>query len=211
MVRIHSHCGGFTQTNGYVVRSDSGAVVAIDAPSGMAAWLDDSGLQPLRLLLTHAHFDHVTDAARIGGSPGCAIDAFTRPDPELTLENAYAGMGLRVEPYEVGREIRDGSVIEVGDLQFTCLHVPGHSPDSLCFYLPPQGPDRKPRLFGGDVLFQGSIGRTDFPHGDHDALIAGIREKLYALPDETVVYPGHGPETTIGEEKRNNPYVRPLP
>jgi glyoxylase-like metal-dependent hydrolase (beta-lactamase superfamily II) len=208
MVRIHSHCGGFTQTNGYVVVSTSGAIVALDAPAGMAEWLEATGLRPSRLLLTHAHFDHVTDAALVKERFGCPVHAFASPDPELTLESAYAEMGLRVQPYEVDEPIAEGDRIAEGDLSFACLHVPGHSPDSVCFYLAPGDPKESPLLFGGDVLFKGSIGRTDFPHGKHDLLVRGIREKLYALPDKTVVFPGHGPETMIGIEKKKNPYVR---
>ncbi len=208
MVRVYSHCGGFTQTNGYVVASDSGACVAIDAPGGMAEWLAEDGLRPTLLLLTHAHFDHVTEAARVKVEAGCQVQAFAAPNPDLTLEAAYAGMGIRVVPYEVDEPVTGGGVIPVGDLRFECFHVPGHSPDSICFYLPPSEPNSRPMLFGGDVLFQGSIGRTDFPHGDHDLLLQGIRDQLFGLPDDTVVFPGHGPATSIGIEKQTNPYVR---
>jgi glyoxylase-like metal-dependent hydrolase (beta-lactamase superfamily II) len=208
MVRVHSHTGGFTQTNGYVVASDSGACVVIDAPGGMAEWLEAEGLRPSLLLLTHAHFDHVIDAARVKAEIGCPVHAFATPDPDLTLEAAYAGMGIRVNPYEVDERIVAGGGITVGDLHFECFHVPGHSPDSVCFYLPPREPNGRPMLFCGDVLFQGSIGRTDFPHGDHDLLLQGIQDQLFGLPDDTVVFPGHGPVTSIGIEKQTNPYVR---
>jgi glyoxylase-like metal-dependent hydrolase (beta-lactamase superfamily II) len=97
----------------------------------------------------------------------------------------------------------------IGDLQFTCVHVPGHSPDSLCFLFQAVGAEEAGGvLFGGDVLFQGSVGRTDFPHGDGPMLIRGIQQKLFGLPDGTVVLPGHGPATTIGVEKVSNPYAR---
>lgn len=208
MARIRSHCGGFTQTNGYLVESASGVLVAIDAPAGMAEWLREQGLSPAVQLLTHAHFDHVVDAALIQESFSCPLYAFERPNPDLTLETAYTGMGMSVRPYHVDEFIRPGTQIEAGDLCFECLHVPGHSPDSVCFFLPARDVVDRPQLFGGDVLFQGSIGRTDFPHGDHEALIRGIREQLFVLPDDTIIYAGHGPATTIGVEKLTNPYVR---
>ena len=208
MPRIRSYCGGFTQTNGYLIESRDGTKIVVDAPAGMADWLEEEeGVAPDILLLTHAHFDHVIDAARIRDRFSCPLQAFTTPDMDLTLESAYQDLGVRVEPYLVDETIPAGSRITVGDLVFDCFHVPGHSPDSLCFFLPASNPQEPPRLFGGDVLFQGSIGRTDFPHGDHATLIRGIREQLFALADDTIVYPGHGPSTTIGLEKATNPYA----
>jgi len=205
MPRIRSYCGGFTQTNGYLIESAAGAKIVVDAPDGMAEWLEEEGIAPDVLLLTHAHFDHVIDAARIRDRFSCPIQAFTAPDLDLTLETVYQDLGVRVESYLVDETIFGGSRIVVGDLVFDCFHVPGHSPDSLCFFLPTTDPQERPHLFGGDVLFHGSVGRTDFPHGDHAALIRGIREQLFALSDDTIVYPGHGPVTNIGVEKATNP------
>ncbi|HEY8658558.1 MAG TPA: MBL fold metallo-hydrolase, partial [Hanamia sp.] len=95
-----------------------------------------------------------------------------------------------------------GDTITLGDDELEIIHVPGHSPGSICFYCRAQN-----FIIGGDVLFNGSIGRTDIPMGDHQTLITGIKQKLFALPDDVIVYSGHGPETTIGAEKKSNPFV----
>lgn len=208
MPRVRSHCGGFAQTNGYLIESTGGTKVVVDAPGGMVDWLDGQGIVPDAILLTHAHFDHVIDAAALKRRFGCPLKAFAIPNPDLTLESAYQDLNVRIEAYPVDEQLVGGSRVSVGDLTLECFHVPGHSPDSICFFLAPSTSDERPLLFGGDVLFQGSIGRTDFPHGDHDGLIRGIREKLFALPDATVVFPGHGGKTTIGVEKVSNPYAR---
>jgi glyoxylase-like metal-dependent hydrolase (beta-lactamase superfamily II) len=207
MPRIRSYCGGFTQTNGYLIESSTGTKVMVDAPSGLEEWLESEGITPDILLLTHAHFDHVADAAQIQERFGCAIKAFSDPDPDLTLESAYKGLGVTVDPYSVAEHLGAGDIVTVGDLSFECLHVPGHSPDSLCFLLRSNEAGDPTLVFGGDVLFQGSVGRTDFPHGNHEQLIRGIREQLFALPDDTVVFPGHGDATSIGAEKMTNPYA----
>jgi glyoxylase-like metal-dependent hydrolase (beta-lactamase superfamily II) len=99
-------------------------------------------------------------------------------------------------------ELENGQVLEVGGLRFRVLHTPGHSPGGITFYLEEEG-----AAFDGDVLFQMGVGRTDLPGGDWDTLVRSIREVLFALPDETVLYPGHGPQTTVGREKRSNPWV----
>jgi glyoxylase-like metal-dependent hydrolase (beta-lactamase superfamily II) len=100
-------------------------------------------------------------------------------------------------------ELEDGQVLEVGTLRFQVLHTPGHSPGGVTFYLNHDGV-----AFDGDVLFQMGVGRTDLPGGDWDTLLRSIQEVLFALPDETVLYPGHGPKTTVGQERRSNPWLR---
>jgi len=111
--------------------------------------------------------------------------------------------GVRVDtPPPAAHLLAEGDEIELGKTRLRVLHTPGHSPGSVCFYDAAGG-----TVIGGDVLFQGSIGRTDLWEGDYDTLIASIREKLLVLPDETVVYPGHGPATTIGVERRTNPFL----
>jgi glyoxylase-like metal-dependent hydrolase (beta-lactamase superfamily II) len=112
------------------------------------------------------------------------------------------GIPCQIDPYTVDHRFEGLDSIDLGGLVLDLFHVPGHSPDSVCFRLL-----GAPLLVGGDVLFAGSIGRTDFPNGDHELLLAGIREKLWPLPDETQVLPGHGPTTTIGREKATNPYL----
>jgi len=209
MLRITPYCGGFTQTNGYLAESSSGTRVAVDAPEGFTEWLElrcpDGRLDAL--LLTHAHFDHVLDAARLHERFGCPVLAFAEPTPDLTLEGLIRELGVVVAPYPVERKIADKERFRIGDLGFRALHVPGHSPDSLCLLADDPDDQGRPVLFAGDVLFAGSIGRTDFPNGDHGGLVCGIRERVFVLAPETRVLPGHGPETTVGEERRTNPYV----
>ena len=122
--------------------------------------------------------------------------------PVLRQAAVHAGIyGMSVEPSpEPTRLLNDGETVVIGELRFKVLHVPGHSPGGICLLC---GND----LFVGDALFAGSIGRTDLPEGDHELLISGIRQKLLSLPDGTIVHPGHGPDTTIGREKKHNPFL----
>ena len=205
MITVQSHTGGIAATNGFYLKQGSDELV-VDAPEGMADWLLQLGANPQALLLTHAHFDHVQDAYAIHQRWGCPIYAFTEPTPELTLEEVLKmyGAALGIEDYPVHQTLEEGEVLRFGKWQFGVLHIPGHSPDSLAFVL-----EGESLVFGGDVLFAGGIGRDDFPGGDGELLRRGIREKLYGMSDETVIYPGHGIETTIGHEKASNPFVRP--
>lgn len=194
-------------TNGYAFRA-AGRWVAVDAPEGAAAWMVGEGIEPELLLLTHQHFDHVLCAAEVADRFACPIWAFSDYDSGLTLETFFRGFentGFEVAPYEIARLIADtsGGVPELAagtDVEVS--HVPGHSPDSVCFVLREAGV-----VFGGDVLFNGGVGRTDFPGGDMALLVAGIREKLLPLGDGLQVLPGHGPPTTIGDERAGNPFI----
>lgn len=207
---IECFTGGLLATNGYAVGARSGGpVVAVDAPRGFAGWLRSRGWSPAALVLTHQHFDHIEDAAEIAGAFGCPVFAFAPYSRALTLEDlfgGFAGMSLEIRPFEVGvlleDEARAGRPLRVAGLEFDVIHVPGHSPDSICLFA--RG-DRQ--LFGGDVLMSGGIGRSDFPGGDGALLVRGIRERLLPLGDDVVVWPGHGPETTIGWERGSNPFL----
>ncbi|HUF60722.1 MAG TPA: MBL fold metallo-hydrolase [Verrucomicrobiales bacterium] len=203
MLRITRFTGGITETNGYFCEADGGGF-AVDAPEGMAAWLAATGRSPQDLLLTHAHFDHVKDAAEMQERLGCRIWAWAEPDPELTLERFLGVFDslLSVRRYRVDQVLRGRESIEICGEHLELLHVPGHSADSVVFY-----DSVEAAVFGGDVLMEGSVGRTDFPGGSQGLLLGGIAEKLLALPDATRVYPGHGPETTIGRERRHNPFL----
>jgi hydroxyacylglutathione hydrolase len=212
-MKIDVYTGGYFQTNGYLIVHPDGRLV-IDAPEGIADWLEDQGLVPDALLLTHLHYDHVIDAGAVQARFGCPVWAHSPADPDLTLETVLKetiGWPFELAPFTVDRTLAGESEVEIAGLKIRLDHVPGHSPDSLCYRPRPAATLAElptPLLFGGDVLFRDSIGRTDFPHGDHDLLLGGIREKLYRLPENTRVFPGHGPETTIGREKASNPFVR---
>ena len=201
MPGITTYTGGFVATNGYLLEGPEGLIV-IDAPAGIAQQLP-AGTTPAAVLLTHQHFDHVEDVASLAalGPPLYAHEAYS---PGLVLDEAARrwGMPVTIPPFEVSVTLAGESRLTVGGLEFALLHVPGHSPDSLCFHL-----EGEEALFGGDTLFAGSVGRTDLPGGQHRIFADQIREKLLTLPGATRVYPGHGPPTTIAAEAAGNPFL----
>lgn len=206
MFRLSFFTGGIAQTNGWLLETDSAAVV-FDAPEGMADWL--ASRDPVRasaLVLTHQHFDHVLDAARIRAAYGCPVFAFAPFSRDLTLERlwgAVTGSSLAVEAFEVDEVLEGRDAVTIGGLDWQVLHIPGHSPDSICLH---QAALRI--VFGGDVLFLDGIGRTDFPGGSTEMLLSGIEARLLNLPDDTRVFPGHGDATTIGRERLENPFLQ---
>lgn len=191
------------QTNGYLVETANGNFL-IDAPEGVTEWIAAKGVRVDDVLLTHQHYDHVMDAAALqaGGAKLHALEDYSK---ELTLETPARSWGLpiSVKPYAVDRKfIIDGTPFEIAGIKMALAHVPGHSPDSVTFYLADQGV-----LFSGDTLFAQSVGRADLPGGNMEQLLDKISEHLLTLPAETKVFPGHGPSTTIGTELRENPYL----
>lgn len=204
MLNLSYFTGGIAQTNGWIVEAPEG-VLLVDAPEGVADWLEAREVRPAALLLTHQHFDHVMDAATVKARFGCPIYAYAGYSKGLTLEELFGmatGTMLNVPAFEVDHVLAGMERVKVGGVELEVKHVPGHSPDSIGFYWAEKG-----LLFGGDILFAGSIGRTDFPGGSMRMLVTGIKEKILSLPDETRVFPGHGPETTVGEEREGNGYL----
>ena len=201
-MKILVHTGGVFQTNGYILAEDNGTCIVIDAPAETADFLDQNSLQASHLLLTHQHLDHIEDAAKLRAQ-GVKVLAFQDYAPEIIMEKRLQEMGLPVEAsaFEVDEVIGEITTLRVSDYHFEIHRVPGHSPDSISFYLSSES-----FLFAGDALFNDSIGRTDLPGGNHEQLLDSIRQKLYSLPDETAVFPGHGPRTSIGREKQTNPF-----
>ena len=172
------------------------------------AMLDEGGAPVRRLIATHGHLDHVGVAAQAVAELELGLECHPLCADWLSnLEGQARMFGMPApEPVKPGGFLNEGDTVAVGDSSFDVLHCPGHSPDSLCFYAPAS--DKvPPMLVGGDVLFRDSVGRTDFIGGDGAQLMASIRDKLMALPDETLVFPGHGPQTTIGRERQKNPFV----
>ena len=174
------------------------------------AYVAARGLRVRHLLLTHGHLDHVFGAAHFAGLYGAHAEhggwqMHPADEPLLAAAVAQGEMyGVRVDaPPAPAHRLADGDTVRLGDHAFEVLHVPGHSPGSVAFYAEADG-----LVLGGDVLFRGSVGRTDLWGGDTETLLASIRERLLVLPDATRVVSGHGPETTIGEERAANPFLR---
>ncbi len=202
---------GAFETNCYVVRKDESATECLVIDTGLdgsdlVAFLEEHQLTPIAVVLTHGHADHIVGLAVLRQRyPGIKIfihqlDAPLLTDPDANL-SGLAGLAFATGPADV--LLRDRDVIEEAGIQLRVLHTPGHTLGGICLYAEPEA-----IVFGGDTLFADSVGRTDFPGGDMDQLIESIRTKLFTLPDKTAVYPGHGMRTTIGREKRANPYVQ---
>lgn len=174
-----------------------------DAPEGAGNAFAGSSVK--LLVLTHGHWDHVADAAAIVARHRCAVACHKDTVPMVSEDDFFVRQGFpfRVKSVEVDRKLCEGRRQDFLGWPLDVLEVPGHCPGSLCFYSPEEN-----LLIGGDVLFKSGIGRWDLPGGDGNLLRGGIREKLLVLPDDTIVLPGHGPQTTIGLEKMLNPFVR---
>ncbi|MCU0387636.1 MAG: MBL fold metallo-hydrolase [Chitinophagaceae bacterium] len=197
--------------NTYVVYNENKEACIIDPGCFSSAekqdldgFLQRNGLSVKYLLLTHAHLDHVFGLKWAVEKYG--LIPYMHPS-ELPVLQRGAQMGLMYGlPFDAYNgptaDIADGDLIQLGNDQLEVIFAPGHSPGHVCFYC-----KAEKAVLGGDVLFNGSIGRTDLPGGDFNRLIQSIRSKLFVLPDEITVYSGHGPETTIGSEKKFNPFL----
>jgi glyoxylase-like metal-dependent hydrolase (beta-lactamase superfamily II) len=173
-----------------------------DAPQVLEA-LKQHGWQLKYVLLTHTHFDHIGAVADIVEATKAPLAAHRLELPLLRVQGGAAMFGVKIRPCPPpDMFLEEGQVIEVGALRFEVLFVPGHTPGHVAFYCA-----QAKAVFSGDVLFQSGIGRTDFPGSSYAALMDSIKRVLFALPDETTVYSGHGPATTIGEEKIGNPFL----
>jgi glyoxylase-like metal-dependent hydrolase (beta-lactamase superfamily II) len=176
-------------------------------PDEIIGCLDKIGIEPAAILLTHGHCDHIAGNEALKARwPKCKIvigkaESPKLSDPRLNL-SAMFGQAMVSPPADI--TVSEGDLLELAGFRVKVLDIPGHSVGHVVFQIEGCEP---PIVFVGDVIFAGSIGRTDFPDGDFDQLASGIREKLYTLPNETILYSGHGPSTTVGREKRSNPFV----
>ena len=220
---VGSMCLGMVQTNCYFVFKEDGKnhkvneattnedefteVIFFDpADRGDIIYdeLHKRGFKVAAIYLTHAHFDHIAGADKLKELSGAKIYAYEKErrvceDPIYNLSNDFTGRSLTIKPDEY---LHDGDMCEAAGLKFKLIATPGHTEGSCCYYFEEDG-----ILISGDTLFEGSVGRTDFPGGSMKTLYDSCHEKLFTLPDKTLVYPGHGGETTIGYEKMYNSFL----
>lgn len=200
------------QVNTYVLYDDSGECIIIDPACyedtekrALADFIKTKGLKPKQAINTHCHIDHILGNNFV--SKQFDIPIITHKDSMVFIESGkeYAlNFGFEVEELaEPAGFVDEGDLINFGDQQLKVILTPGHAAGSICFYHEKGG-----FVFCGDVLFKSGIGRTDLPTGNYDTLINSINNKLMVLPEDVIVYPGHGPETNIGMEKRNNPFLQ---
>jgi len=176
-----------------------------DDISRIAATLEKHHLTVKQIIVTHAHIDHIAGAQRLKRLTGAPI-LYNQNDLPLVKMMDIQAMWLGVPTPEVAppdASLEDGQVVSITGLTGSILHTPGHTEGSVCLYLPQQE-----LLLAGDTLFAGSVGRTDLPGGNTQKLLQSIRDSLLPLPDEVTVIPGHGPKTTIGEERQSNPFIQ---
>ena len=179
-----------------------------DEVEQLLAFITAEQLRVTHILLTHAHVDHVSGVAE--AKRALNVPIYLHKDDLFLYRSAVKhGMmfGLTVEEPPPVDRYYDEDPIKFGDYVVDVVHTPGHCPGGVCLAISKKDDDGPPRLFVGDTLFAGSIGRTDLPGGDYDTLLTAITEKLFAFPGDSIVYSGHGPETTIGREKATNPFV----
>lgn len=211
-------------TNCYVVATEPGAeCIVVDpgqnAASGVADIVREHKLKPVAVLLTHGHIDHMWSVTPVAGSYDATAwihpadrHLLTDPMAGISRESAQMLLGGKyefTEPDDV-RELADGGVLELAGLQVTVDHAPGHTQGSVAFRTPYGGDGISEVMFSGDLLFAGSIGRTDLPGGDHAQMLTSLRDKVLPLADDIVVLPGHGEQTSIGRERATNPYLLDL-
>jgi hydroxyacylglutathione hydrolase len=197
------------QENCYIIGDEESGVGAIVDPGDEAARIamavEKTGLEIGSIILTHAHVDHVGAVVALVDEHSCPVLMHAEAEPmlkELPTQAIMMGMRFGRVP-TVDRYVQDDEVLEVGDLGLRSLYTPGHAPGQLAFYVEDEG-----LVLSGDALFAGSIGRVDLPGGSMEVLMRSIEERLLTLPDETVVYSGHGPRTTIGNERTSNPFLQ---
>lgn len=219
-VFLTGFAAGMLQCNCYVLAPKQGAdAIVVDpgqrAMAPLRKILDDNRLTPAAVLLTHGHVDHMWSAQKVGDTYGCPV--FIHPEDREMLTDPIKGLGPRIaqralstmfrEPRQVVELDRDGVELELGGVTVTIDHTPGHTRGSVVFRVAPGEVDTGALAFTGDTLFKQSIGRTDLYGGSGRDLLTSIVTKLLVLDDDTVILPGHGPRSTIGAERRANPFL----
>ncbi len=206
--KIQTYPLGPIETNAFRLKGENGSTIWVDAPEGAFAAMEMErveGLVPVALILTHGHWDHTTDAWRFAeaGIPiyGHRADAVLFEQPEVMAP--FAMPGIQLQPVVVDHWLAGGDVLEIAGWKLEVRETPGHCPGNITLVSSADG-----LAFVGDVIFAGSVGRTDLPGGDFEELERSIRTRIYTLPEETLLYPGHGPVTQVAREKAMNGFVR---
>ncbi len=211
MIKVEKFVVNPLGENSYIISDETGECIFVDPGffyeeehDELREYLKINNLTPIKITNTHCHFDHIMGVEFVRNEFN--IPFFAHPDDAFWIEKAIdQGKMFGFEMEHVAPAdafLAENEFVEFGNTKLKIIHVPGHSPGHVVFY---SESDKK--LIAGDVLFYGSIGRTDLPGGDYETLISSIKNKLFNLTDDTVVYSGHGPETTIGFEKRTNPFL----
>lgn len=212
MLKVHSFPFNAFQENTYLVYDEIGNCAIFDPgisspqeEKTFTSFIEDNNLKPVALYNTHCHIDHVLGNRFIYETYGLMPQFHEGELPLLVnVENIAPMYGFRYDLSPIPESfLEEGQLVSIGKHSLKLLLVPGHSPAHLCFYSEEHG-----FLIGGDVLFKNSVGRTDLPGGNHQQLMDNIQQKIYVLPDATVIHPGHGPSTTVGFEKQTNPFIR---
>ncbi|MGJ1206334.1 MBL fold metallo-hydrolase [Sphingobacterium lactis] len=212
MLHIQTFTFNPYQENTYVIYNDEKECIIVDPgmhnyqeENYFSDYIEKNQLKPVLLINTHGHIDHVLGNKFVSEKYGLTPQFHEGELPlVIQVQNYAPQMGIRYEPSPIPETfLNEGDILKLGDEELSLILAPGHSPAHLCIY------SREHNfLIGGDVLFKSSIGRTDLPGGNHQQLLDSITTKIYTLPEETVVYPGHGPTTTVKEEKQSNPFIR---
>lgn len=194
---------GYIATNCYVISDDNGNCAIVDCdgnPQPLYQYIEQNHLNPTHILLTHGHFDHIGAVEDVKQKYGCMVCACEKEVP-LLADPALNASNMSPRPLSLTADIllKEGDIVEVGDLKFKVIETPGHTAGSICFLI-----DKN--IIAGDTLFLGSCGRVDFPTGDPQAMMASLK-RLKNLEGDYVVYPGHGPATTLEYERKTNPFM----
>jgi glyoxylase-like metal-dependent hydrolase (beta-lactamase superfamily II) len=209
MLAVDRFVTGAAEENCYVVRRDRGAPEAVvidpgDGATQLRLELASKGARCAAILVTHTHWDHIGAVADLAEGTSAPVYAPLREQAVLERpDEFYAGQGVHIRPHVPEHLLAGGETIDVAGISFGVVHVPGHSPGHVAYHA-------DGCLFSGDVLFAGGVGRTDLPFGDWDTLVESIRTLSERFPADTVVYPGHGPETTLAAELEHNPFLTEL-
>ncbi len=210
MLKVSSFVFSPIQENTYVLHNELNECLVVDPgcyfpeeQDELKAFITQSSLKPRMLLNTHCHLDHVFGNKFVAETWGLTLQLHEKEKPLLDYAPT-SGLVYNMPFVNYSGEyiyLKEGDIIRLGSDELKVIEAPGHSPGHICFYC-----EKQHFIVSGDVLFQRSIGRTDLPGGNHEQLLKNIREKLFVLPEETIVYSGHGPATTIGDEKNYNPF-----